>query len=58
MSRLRPTLAQLREPIPATCGRCGGQAEIRPDPMPRGTFVCLNDCTGLRGALKQARRQL
>lgn len=29
-----------RAPIPATCGQCGGDAVILPDPAPRGTFHC------------------
>lgn len=39
MTRL--TLAQTREPITATCARCGNEeAVILPDPAPRGTFYC------------------
>ena len=39
MARL--TLAELREPITATCARCGNEeAVILPDPAPRGTFYC------------------
>ena len=37
---MKITLAQLREPIPATCGACGGDALILPDPAPKGTFHC------------------
>lgn len=38
---MKVTYAQTREPITATCGRCGNEeAVILPDPAPRGTFYC------------------
>lgn len=49
--RTRYTLAELSQPIEATCGRCGKAGRIVPLPtMPRGSFEHLDRAAALRCA--------
>lgn len=38
--RTTRTLDALTKPIPARCGKCGGDGTIYSYPSPTGTFVC------------------